>query len=158
MRGARRRGWRVAKGRQLARQPHGGAIRVGGGNPRAKETAGRKDMAYRIRAQKMLEDAQALEYLKNVITGVEGDTIIAKRIELVEENGERRRVVVTAFQQIPAKVRDRIEAVQTLEAAAGYVTRPAAPAPVVQAQFVVFAPPKAKTTAEWLKMHKLGRA
>lgn len=148
----------MAKGTKLARQPHGGAIRVGGGNPRAKETNGRKDMAYRIRAQKMLEDARALEYLKNVIVGLEGDTIAVKKVVEIEQDGDRKAVVVTAFQQIPAAVRDRIDAIETLEAAAGYVTRPAAPAPIVQAQYVVFAPPKAKTTKEWLAMHKLGKA
>ena len=145
-------------GTKMARQPHGGAIRVGGGNPNKDIPRGRKDLAYRIRAQHMLEEARALEYLKNVIVGLEGDTVLAKRIEIVEENGHKRPVVVTEYQQIPAKVRDRIEAVQTLEAAAGYVTRPAQPAPVVQHHFVVFAPPKAKSTAEWLKMHKLGKA
>lgn len=152
----------MAKGRALVPQPHGGALLPGAGRGPAKGRGGRPTQAYRIRAQKMLEDANALEYLKNVIVGLEGDTIAVKRIVLMEEKvGDqvvKRPVQVTEFQQIPAAVRDRIDAIETLEAAAGYKTRPAAPTPVVQAQYVIFAPAKAKTTTDWLKMHRLGKA
>lgn len=147
-------------GGELVPQAHGGALRRGNqpGHTAGNHQAGRKDLAYRIRARHMLEEARALEYLKNVITGAEGDYVPVKTIQVVGKGPDAKPVQVTALQMIPAKVTDRIDAIETLEAAAGYKTRPAAPTPVVQAQFVVLAPPKAKSAADWLKMHKLGRA
>lgn len=103
--------------------------------------------AYRIRAQHLLERAQALERLADIIEG--------NVFDYVPVNRGKEGVDLVA---VPAKVRDRILATERLEAAAGFSQRPQAPSAVAAAQFVILAPPKAKTTEEWLKMHQLGEA